>query len=505
VPGLSPFSASDSAATMGMTSLVYEPLIMFNAIRPTEIKPWLASKYAWSNNGKRLTFTIPAGRRWSDGKPLTADDIAYTFGLIKKNSALNVAGVVFKSAAAPSPTRATITFSSPAYTQLFAISKVLIVPKHIWSGIAKPEKFANEHPVGSGPYLLDSITPQAMTFTKNNRYWRPGVPKVETVRVPNYTSQNAALNALSAGKLDWSTLFIANPEQQWFSKDREHNKLWLVPAGDWFLCPNNTVKPFDNAAVRGALALTIDRAKTIPQVENGFYAPATSPTGLRAGQEQYLPSAYKGKTLSYDPAAARKAFLAAGLQGGSSGGLKLADGSPFKLALMLPSEYTDWMSLGQVLVNQMRAAGIDARLQGVSVSSWTNNVASGAYDVSFCGVWSTDSPYTTYNTLLNSSATAPVGKAALSNVVRWRDARTDKLLASYRSTGDRGKQVAAIQGLASIVAREAPIIPLMSVTSFGQYTTKRFTGFPSAANPYQTDSIIAPWTLDVVLHLTPAP
>jgi hypothetical protein len=44
----------------------------------------------------------------------------------------------------------------------------------------------------------------------------------------------------------------------------------------------------------------------------------------------------------------------------------------------------------------------------------------------------------------------------------------------------------------------------MSVSSFGQYTTKEFTGFPSAENPYQTDAILNPWTEDVIVHLEPA-
>jgi peptide/nickel transport system substrate-binding protein len=60
-----------------------------------------------------------------------------------------------------------------------------------------------------------------------------------------------------------------------------------------------------------------------------------------------------------------------------------------------------------------------------------------------------------------------------------------------------------MQGIAKTVAQQAPILPLMSVTSFGSYTTKRFAGFPSAANPYQTDNVATPTTVDVILHLKP--
>ena len=495
VNGLSPFSASDSPASMGMTSLVYEPLIMFNAIAPTQPpKPWLASSFAWSNGGKTLTFTIPSGRTWSDGKPLTAADVAFTFDLLKKDPATNIQGITFTSASAPSPTTAVLTFAGPAYTQLFAIGKVFIVPKHIWSSISTPQNFANPKPIGSGPYLLTASTSQEMTFTKNPHYWQAGLPKVQTVRVIDYTSQNAAINALSAGQIDWSTLYLANPSQQFTGSDPAHHKLWLVPAGDWFLCPNTAVKPFSNVAVRQALAYSIDRAKVIPQVEGQFYAPTSSPTGLRAGQQQFMPPALASASLSYDPAKVRKLLASAGFTASN----------PLKVSLMLPSPYTDWMSLGTLFVNEMKAAGIDATLDGVSANTWTSDVASGNYQVTFCGVWSTSGPYFTYNTLLNSHLGAPVGKSAISNVVRWNNHQTDALLSSFQSSGSASTQTKDVQGLATIIAQQMPIIPLMSVSSFGQYSTKNFTGFPGPGNAYQTDGILNPYTEDVIIHLVPA-
>jgi len=494
VAGLNPFSTSDSPASEGVTSLVYEPLIMFNAIAPTQPpKPWLASTYAWSNGGRTLTFTIPSGRSWSDGTPLTASDVAYTFQLLKKDSALNVNGISFTGASAPSKASAVLTFAAPAYTQLFNISKVLIVPQHIWSKIADPVKDPNDNPVGSGPYLLKSITSQAMTFKANPHYWQPGLPKVKSVQVVDYTSQNAALNALSAGQIDWSTVFMSNPQQQFIGKDPAHNKLWLVPAGDWFVCPNNAVKPFSNVAVRQALAYSINRKSAVPEVEGGFYSPTYSPTGLRANQGQFMPPSLSSQSLSYDPAKVRQLLSSAGFTANS----------PLKVSLLLPSEYTDWMSLGQLFVNEMKAAGIDASLDGVSVNAWTADVADGNYQLTFCGLWSDSGPFNTYDTLLNSQFGAPIGKTAISNVVRWSNPQTDSLLSSYQSTDSTATQVADIQGLATIVAKQVPIIPLMSISSFGQYSTKNFKGFPGPSNPYQSDAIISPWTEDVIVHLEP--
>ena len=63
-----------------------------NPLQQGKTTPMLASSYKWSNGNKTLTFTIRSGVKWSDGTPMTANDVAYTFNLTKKNSALDLTG-----------------------------------------------------------------------------------------------------------------------------------------------------------------------------------------------------------------------------------------------------------------------------------------------------------------------------------------------------------------------------------------------------------------------------
>ena len=85
-----PFNPSDAAYSVGLT---YETLDFVNALQNAKVTPWLASSYAWSNANKTLTFTIRSGVKWTDGQPLTAADVAYTFNLIKKYPALDLNAV----------------------------------------------------------------------------------------------------------------------------------------------------------------------------------------------------------------------------------------------------------------------------------------------------------------------------------------------------------------------------------------------------------------------------
>jgi len=81
-----PYVSTSLGNSNNSTALVYEPLLLFNIMQPTQPPtPWLATHYAWSNGGKTLTLTIRSGVKFSDGKPLTAADVAFSFNLLKNN------------------------------------------------------------------------------------------------------------------------------------------------------------------------------------------------------------------------------------------------------------------------------------------------------------------------------------------------------------------------------------------------------------------------------------
>src|SRR6266849_4944288 len=76
-----PFNLSDIGYSLGP---VYEPLVFVNTLQNAKTTPWLATSWAWSNGNKTITFTIRNGVKWTDGKPMTAADVVFTFNLLKK-------------------------------------------------------------------------------------------------------------------------------------------------------------------------------------------------------------------------------------------------------------------------------------------------------------------------------------------------------------------------------------------------------------------------------------
>src|ERR1700723_1358633 len=148
----SPFNGSDTLLSVG---LVYETLDYVNPLQDGKVTPMLASAYSWGAGDKSLTFTIRSGVKFSNGTPLTAKDVAYTFNLLKKYPALDLPGVwsVLSSVTAAGTDQVTMDFSAPAGPWFYYIpDQVPIVSQAIWSKVANPVASPDKDPVGTGPY-----------------------------------------------------------------------------------------------------------------------------------------------------------------------------------------------------------------------------------------------------------------------------------------------------------------------------------------------------------------
>src|SRR5437868_13922129 len=140
--GFNPFNANVNSFAFGP---VYEPLVYVNLLNG-KTTPMLASSYKWSSDNKTLTFTIRSGVKWSDGQPLTADDVVYTFQLLKSNSALDLQSVWtgLADVTKAGSDQVAMTFQAPSIPSFYYIANQQpIVPKHIWSQVKDPVNEGN--------------------------------------------------------------------------------------------------------------------------------------------------------------------------------------------------------------------------------------------------------------------------------------------------------------------------------------------------------------------------
>jgi peptide/nickel transport system substrate-binding protein len=479
-----PFVPTGAPWGMGATGLIYEPLIQFNLAAPPKYYPWLATKYAWSNGGKTITFTIRQGVKWNDGQAFTPADVVFTFNMMKTDAAVNLNGLKIDSVST-SGNDVVLNFPAPQFTNLQSIAGTAIVPKHIWSAQAKPESFADPNPVGTGPFKLGSFTPQGFTLVKNAGYWQAAQLKVPKVFFPVYTSNTGALSALFAGQIDWTGNFIPGLQKSFVKPNPSLHHFWEAPGGTNSLIPNLNKWPTNQLPVRQAISAAINRQLLASEGEAGLENPVLNATGLTSPLFDAWggPVASMTNSATGSAAAAQQILQKAGYTKGSNGFFSKG-GKEVSLTITNPSAYTDYAQVDALVAQELKAAGINATFQGQSVDSWNSDVASGNFQLT--SHWSNGgiTPYNMYDGWLDSALSS--GSTATGNYERLKDASVDGMLAKLAGAESTADQTAALEPIAKYVAANLPVIPTTTSSQWFEYNSQNYTGWPTQDNPYET-------------------
>ncbi len=501
--GFSPFAASPIYGSQGM---IYETLLFFNRMN-SQVKPWLAQSYAFSSDAHILTFHLRTDVKWSDGQAFTSDDVVFTLDMLKQYPDADTNGLwqYLQQVQAPDSSTVVITMKT-AYTPIlwYLAGQTYIVSKHLWSSVGDPSKYADNSPVGTGPFMLKSFAPQLIDLKKNPNYWQPGKPAISEIRYPSFNSNTSAELLLSRGDVDWTGLFTPNIQQTYVSKDPAHNHYWFPNRNIVMLYLNDGKAPFNNLAVREAISSAIDRNKIYKIAESG-YEPISSPTGLvLPANQSNLDPTYASASFALNTAKSASLLASAGYTKGSDG-IYAKGGQRLSFQINVVTGWTDWVTADQIISDNLKSIGIDASVNSVSFNSYFSALQMGSYDMAISWTNPGPTPFYLYNSLLNSTNSAAVGKTASSNFERWMDSSTDKLLAQYATTADPTVQQQALNGLESIMVEQLPSIPLVFGATWYEYSTRNFTGWPDATNAYASP---APFDFPdaevVALNLQPA-
>jgi peptide/nickel transport system substrate-binding protein len=479
-----PFVNTQPAYGMGADGLIYEPLIQFNMVAPPQYYPWLATSYAWSNGGKTITFAIRQGVKWNNGTAMTPADVAFTFNMLKNNAAVNLNGLKI-STVSTSGNNVILTFPTAQYTNLQSIAGTAIVPQSVWGSQSTPATFQDPNPVGTGPYMLKTFTPQGIILTKNPNYWQAADVQVPTVDFPVYTSNTGALAALFAGQIDWTGNYIPGLQQNFVAKDPVHHGYWEAPGGTNSLMPNLNKWPTNQLPVRQAISLAINRTLLAQEGEAGLEQPVLNATGmpLPTFQAWVGPVANLTNSATGNAAAAEQVLTKAGFTKGSNG-FFAKNGQTVSLTIVDPAAYTDYAQVDELVAQQLRAAGIDATFQGLSVNAWNTDVASGNFQLT--SHWSNGglTPYNMYDGWLDSSLAT--GNTATGDYERLNNPTINAELATLAGAGTTAAQTAALVPIEQYVANNLPIIPTTTASQWYEYNSQNYTGWPTQQNPYET-------------------
>lgn len=481
---------SQGSQAGGTLSCLYEQLFYFNPAT-SKLTYVLGSSYKWGNNNRTLVVNTRPNVKWSDGKPFSAADVAFTFNYVKANPSIDVAGVwsgtTLSSVTATGTNQVTFKFSKPYTPAIVIFAAQFIVPEHIWSSIKDPATEANTNPVGTGPFTMDSYSPTTIVYKKNPNYWMQGHPYIDQVLMTAVKSNDTALLDLINNNIQYTYDAITNPAQTYAAKDPAHLKYWWPVTNNNFLVFNTTKAPYNDAGFRKALAWGLNTTLIAQRAYFGAIPAATgvAETGAIPGQ---IPTWINGKALkplewSYNVAKAKNALAEAGynLRGGK---LTMPNGKtvPKQTILIGGPGWTDYITIASMISKDLKALGISSSLIQAPWATYSGNLPAGKYDMAVTWAWGAvggPSPYYIY--YYNYAKSQIKGKT---NMSRYTSAPIEKALATYAASSDPKVQKLAVQAMAKDVMMNVPAIPITARTNFFDYNTKDFVGWPDTTNPY---------------------
>ena len=253
--------------------VVFDQNVAQNSMK--SIVPELATSWAWSADNKDLTFKLREGVKWHDGKPFTAADVKCTFDLLTNKAPeklrlnyreswwINVASTTVNG-----DFEATIHLKQPqpAVLALLASGDTPVYPCHVSPATMR------QHPIGTGPFKFVEYKPnQYIKFAKNPDYWKPGRPYLDGIEYTIIPNRSTAILAFIAGNFDLTFPYeVTFPLLKDIKAQAPNAVCKEGAAGESVgVLINRTKPPFDNADLREAVALTIDRKSFIDILGQG--------------------------------------------------------------------------------------------------------------------------------------------------------------------------------------------------------------------------------------------
>jgi len=347
IDSLNPFVAFQQDAYSTFEQ-IYPMLVQYNP--KLQFAPDFARSWTESADGKTWTFHTQPNAKWSDGKPLTAADAAWTFSTILKfqnGPTANSAGTTahMASATAPNATTLVVTYKQPVANVLSQLQQVPILPEHIWAKYATGNgkaltTFANPAPIVSGgPFMLVKYTPkQIVLFKRNPNYYGPK-PHIDELGLQFFGTYDAEITALKSGQLDGIETVpptsVGTVKSAGFDVHQAPGNYF-----DDFIINSNPQQEAShrellNPLLREAFDYAIDRQAIVKTSLLGYGQPGSSIIPPATGH-WYNPSV---TPTPFNLTKAAQLLNQAGFKMGPNG-VRIADGHPMSYTIIMPSDTT---------------------------------------------------------------------------------------------------------------------------------------------------------------------
>lgn len=359
--------------------IMYEPHKKQNSL--DGIIPDLATSWSWSPDNTRLTFKLREGVKWHDGKPFTAADVKCTFDLLlgraKDKLRLNIRAAWYSNlddVVTNGDHEATLVLKrpQPSMLALLASGYTPMYPCHVPPGTMRTA------PIGTGPFKLGEFKRnESIRLVKNADYWKQGLPYLDAIEFTIIPNRSTAILSFVTGRHDLTFPFeMTIPLVRDIKQQMPHAVCEVVTTNvSTNLLVNRDVEPFDNAEIRKAMALTLDRQDFIKIMSEGQNAMGGA---MLPGPEGVwgMPDAMLKTIPGYGPDVEKNRAEAQAIM------RKLGYGPDKKISIKISTRnIASYRDAAVILIDQLKHIYIDAELDVVETAIWHVKVARKDYKV----------------------------------------------------------------------------------------------------------------------------
>ena len=519
----------------GMNQNLMEPLFMLN-YETGNIDGWLAESYTNSPDMTQWTVKLRPGTEWSDGQPLTSDDVVFTIQMLQQYAPqLNWSGAVKQwvqsvQALDDRTIQFTLTGPNPRFVMenlAGTTSQAIVpVPKHLWQG-QDPVTFKYSYNNGagaifSGPYVVDTFASTEFDYKRNDNWWgaRTGafpLPAPLEIRRPWVGDDGTRLQMLASNDSDvdgpqtpsqLNALVAQNPNLKPYGPQG-----WVDPCPR-MLTLNTTIAPWDNKVMRHALSYAMDRQQIVNVVNEGVGATSNFIFPTYKAMQPYIDGGQEVLTTAgvgeFNPDKAHQLIESQGYKLDSGSGHYVGpEGTTLSVDIVAPPFMEPW---ARMAVQQLQTVGVDANLRLIEWGIFRDQTGRGQFQAAtdWDGCGSVVEPWFGMNRY-SKSWVNPIGTAGTeyvdntSNAGRWSNDQYSALMDQMGNLAIGDPQVMPLykQALA-IWADELPDIPLVQTPSYLLFNQTYWTNWPTQDNDYVQPPAHWEHFLKVLTQLKPA-
>ncbi|MGI4859954.1 MAG: ABC transporter substrate-binding protein [Janthinobacterium lividum] len=361
--------------TQFVGSKIYEGLLTYGAdLKP---QPGLARSWTISPDGLTYTFNLQTGVTWHDGKPFTAADVVFSADKFLRQVHPRVRPILnryLESVTAKNDSTVVFRLKQPfaPFIELFGTDNMTIVPAHVYEGSDFVKNPANQHPIGTGPFMFDSWNRGSdIVLVRNPHYWKQGLPYLDKLVfrvIPDAASRSVAfergdVQVLRGGDVDNVDIkrLEALPGVDNTTKGTEMYSTLTS------LVMNERKPPFNNTKVRQAVMYALNRNFIVKNIFFGIGKVATGP--ISSTTLFYDPNVTK---YDYDPKKAQQLIRESGV-----------DLSKFPIKILSYPYGSAWDRLAEYTRQSLQQAGFKVDIEGTDAGGWAQKVGNFDFDLTF--------------------------------------------------------------------------------------------------------------------------